>query len=1153
MLNYISVLPWLRYMDVTSIKYHYQVQLTKGFKPGKTEINLFKADEKLNNSFLDQASADYCPCFGRPLVLNEVCPIYCCDPAIVGCVECCLPTEPNCNKFVPAELCCAGIDCVECDIMGGILVTPEICNAYRCSRCRNEAPGNVFCEGSCQDCGSGIWIPIADNCNESTVLCGDVPTDYCCSLCTAPATGICAGCYWCVNQVKWIPNWRVCDRFAFSCPNPLNPACNSFGGGNSLTMCYSYSQNDPIYYNPNPTGPSVQLTYTAPGTSFSYGTIATLCEIPDEFQLCVFVTRVWQVGQPATEVQLTYLPSEPAGQGAGFSINLTEAKINLYTPLVQGETLKIRRCSDTSKMFFHFTDGAKLSAKDLNASLHQLLFLIQEKEFASQDVHEHYPLPSIATVWNNNTAYAANAYVNHTVLHVPPASPNETIIYSALQSVSAGENPPNNNTKWKKVAWATNGFVLDGGQDVTGPIVFSLHGINTGDALVWNGNKFVGQPLNIFGSQESGFELNLNNLQAEDTLVYNATSFQWQNQNLLNGFNKTRTTTFEIANLKVNNWPVFTNQTGAFTNGSFDGGTYYTTGMTEPSNNLLAFKREGQWIIPNPPSVIEMVSKLFPANDPKAWIATVNAGIGALSPQASSPILAHINWDLFNPSPSTDVKSVFWSAPQELYNTSGLVGCFTQSSEGAYQKNNGDTKIWGYGLHNITDIASEQSAFFLNSPECRTNTISLETYKADGTLRNADVIGLAIEPYDVYLRNLRDLAFALDSASTTANSAELTRINRSTQIVPKHNFEICSWKDLSGTAGAAVVSGIIFKVAKELVYENQMAAILGADNDGSGSPNCTSRTMGGILHKFKDELPDGLYNKPNQIHWFLAGVSKANQTSTVQIPLNPLNAQLWGNAYGSPSVYRYPVTSETPTYPPEFTNDTDSVQVKAPFLSNLPDVNDKFIGDIAMLVDVNRLFSTASSYLPEPRDIYVYDIVLSTAVSDAITPGTSMLEPPRAHLFLEWGLHDVQKKLNLFTADCMQQLDILKKEDIRLWLAPLFIKNARYHTKLYIEVPRLKYIGYTGFFRRTAVSGGVMSSHTETLSLAYATLFNEAKYTEGLTIPTQLALNDTEDISKIIGLRNESGVKFVRMGIPTNLWLNISLIPTKAKVSLLTQ
>lgn len=117
----------------------------------------------------------------------------------------------------------------------------------------------------------------------------------------------------------------------------------------------------------------------------------------------------------------------------------------------------------------------------------------------------------------------------------------------------------------------------------------------------------------------------------------------------------------------------------------------------------------------------------------------------------------------------------------------------------------------------------------------------------------------------------------------------------------------------------------------------------------------------------------------------------------------------------------------------------------------------------------------------------------------------------------------------------------------------MFSKNLRYHTKLYIEVPRLKYIGYTGFFRRTALTGSAMSSHTETLSLAYATLFNEAKYTESLTMPTQLALNGTEDISKIIGLRNESGVKFVRMGIPTNLWLNISLIPTKAKVSLLTQ
>ena len=54
--------------------------------------------------------------------------------------------------------------------------------------------------------------------------------------------------------------------------------------------CYNYSSNDPIYYSPNAGQWAVEKVYTASGatTTYSYGPIAIMCELPAADQLCVY-------------------------------------------------------------------------------------------------------------------------------------------------------------------------------------------------------------------------------------------------------------------------------------------------------------------------------------------------------------------------------------------------------------------------------------------------------------------------------------------------------------------------------------------------------------------------------------------------------------------------------------------------------------------------------------------------------------------------------------------------------------------------------------------------------------------------------------------------------------------------------------------------
>ena len=297
-----------------------------------------------------------CPCGVDGCILlppGTECPAICCAPGEPGCVECCADDNPDCGVWTPEDLCCASCsgDCQPY----GYPMPDSFCQS--CEYC-NIDPTAEQCNDCCQCTGSLVYVD-----------CEQIEQGYC----DPPeCADFSSNCYECGGS--YIPIWFGCYE-EDPCPNPFNPDCTT----GEETVCYDFNTNDPIYYNPSALGASVVIEYNSPstGTPYSYGNVATLCAVPDSLQLCVYL-----VDGSDNETQLTY--------EADFTINEAAATVTLESTVVTAGYAKLRfkRCSDDKRMFLTFKDGAKLSAEDLNTSLHQLLFLIQEKEFASNTYYQ---------------------------------------------------------------------------------------------------------------------------------------------------------------------------------------------------------------------------------------------------------------------------------------------------------------------------------------------------------------------------------------------------------------------------------------------------------------------------------------------------------------------------------------------------------------------------------------------------------------------------------------------------------------------------------------------------------------------------------------------------------------------------------------------
>ena len=315
----------------------------------------------------------------------------------------------------------------------------------------------------CQSCEYCNIDPTAEQCNDCCQCTGSLVYVDCEQIeqgyCDPPeCADFSSNCYECGGS--YIPIWFGCYE-EDPCPNPFNPDCTT----GEETVCYDFNTNDPIYYNPSALGASVVIEYNSPstGTPYSYGNVATLCSVPDSLQLCVYL-----VDGSNNETQLTY--------ETDFTINESDATVTLEATVVTAGYAKLRfkRCSDDKRMFLTFKDGAKLSAEDLNTSLHQLLFLIQEKEFAS------------------NTYYQVA---------------NDDGQGGALFTVSPSTDAPFN---------------------------FNLTSVTANDVLIWDGNnQFVGaSPSQIAGNIaiDNLNSVNITSLMSGQILSFNGTN--WVNTSL---------------------------------------------------------------------------------------------------------------------------------------------------------------------------------------------------------------------------------------------------------------------------------------------------------------------------------------------------------------------------------------------------------------------------------------------------------------------------------------------------------------------------------------------------------------------------------------------------------------------------------------------
>ncbi len=294
-----------------------------------------------------------CPCGpeGCFLSMGDNCPPTCCVP---GEYECC----PCGDYWAPCGMCCDPTveDCGSCSPYG-YPAPASYCRS--CEHCNND-PTQPQCSSD----------PTPDT-PHGCCLCDINDTWYDCNIedyCIPPeCDDFSSNCYACGD--KRIPIWFDCEEVD-PCANPYDPDCNQTG---DPIVCYEYNTNDPIYYNASNLGATVIIEYENPvtgGSGYSYGNVATLCEVPDQLQLCVFLKT-----SGGAETKLTF----------ETDYTLANEKVILNSSVnTSGFTkLLLKRCTDDSKMFVTFKDGAKLSADDVNASMHQLLFLIQEKEFAA--------------------------------------------------------------------------------------------------------------------------------------------------------------------------------------------------------------------------------------------------------------------------------------------------------------------------------------------------------------------------------------------------------------------------------------------------------------------------------------------------------------------------------------------------------------------------------------------------------------------------------------------------------------------------------------------------------------------------------------------------------------------------------------------------
>jgi len=975
--------------------------------------------------------------------------------------------------------------------------------------------------------------------------------------------------------------------------------------------CYNYSSNDPIYYNPNAGQWAVEKVYTASGTTYSYGPIALMCELPAADQLCVYTRASAGAAETKLTLNLDYTVTGSPTEN-----------IVLTTGAVSGQVV-IRRCTPNDKMLFQFVDGAKITAKQLNVSLHQLLFLGQEKEWVGATNNHFYPLSSSVAAWSAVTAYTVGQYALQ-----------GGVVYQCI--ANSTNNTPPNATYWTPVNFVTNGFIIQGGATLSGPVTFNLNNITAGKGLVWNGTQF--EAGTIGGLINNLDDVVITTPVSGDILVYNG----------LNWVDQAPTVDITQNNLLFKDH-VFTDRT-------YTSGTSYTNGIAAISAPIIldAFSNvNGDYVVPDVPTVYHILKKLIPGEEaPETFFNDVDTAVTQISNAITNPIKAQLYWNLSRAVPSialTDgasgdtlpnYKNSFWDNPNELYHASmasniELLKYHGVSASSILYKDNpyfyreaGTTysKLFGKNI----------KSFYLNIPECYTTALCNIPVTTGGNFTILSDITLAnlknsnSTTRDEYLTALRDFAFAgvrsgLASGITTVKLYDnQARFAKSFLLSVDYNgWENISYKRLESSEAA---SSCLFKIPSQIIYYNKQAlafkyntsAIVttaastwpetafgssAATNSafsssvrftGAGDLNYTANgsssvTSPGMGNVFKADqfwgnwtstwIGDGGNAHFNEadIDWAVSGVTAG--TTELGLNLYDVYFQQLGKtgdittggtdtSLNASSMYPWP-------YRPNYWEKTDPLF-------------DGYIGTHHFNFDSNRLFSDASLFVPDPRDEYVFRVVIKDNVFSAFDVITS--ESIASALILEHGF-DEHPNANIRAVFQNTKAEIYRKNNTPRQVqrtktrlskndVKVFIQNEHFEyrelgntaTKQYvinlcISVPRLKSIGYAKVYREpipsydpdgtTNLLNATQDDDADRGSWTFY-LHNDAISNidaDGIEFGVDVVnLGGTVYSPKLVAAagRNECAVKFTRLGIPSNMWIRLSVLNTDGTTSLVS-
>ena len=987
--------------------------------------------------------------------------------------------------------------------------------------------------------------------------------------------------------------------------------------------CYNYSSNEPIYYEPNGGPWSVEKVYSA-GSTYSYASIAIMCELPPQDQLCVYT----RASAGATETKLTY--------GLDYTINKTLERVVLNQP-ASGQVV-IRRCTPNDKMLFKFVDGAKITAGQLNGSLYQLLFLGQEKEWIGATNNHYYPVAANVTIWNSGTSYSVGNYVTL-----------NSIVYQCIQA-NSNQTPPN-ATYWNPVNFITNGFVIQGGENLGGPVKFDLSGISNGYGLVWNGTKFEAGTIGGF----------LDNLQ--DVAINQAVEKQILVHDGLVWKNYLPSVDIRDNNLKFKDFTFYNRQTTANSYSRID------AVPTTPTSLLETFTdTNGNYVLTHPPTVYHIIKKTIPSEqDPVAFFNNVNTQINNFAASLANPVKVQFYWNLNRAVPSTDTltdnggdklvnyKIAFWDSPQELYHPSmwsntltlkyhGILSGTTLYRDNAYFHYNGSDSI-----SKITGKGIKPNGFYLNVPECYNTALcnipviynDVNTFFQRSNLVRANLTSPTSTSYrDEYLTALRDFAFAgvrsgiagdLSAITDAEKNDHQARYAKSFLLDADYNgWEDVTYKRLEITNDTERTC--LFKMPKQMIYYNKLALFMVNNQestttdkpstwpetpfDSNASANATLSksvrfTGSGVLSYVSNASSSltengmgGLYKSDSlwlnwcqywantstvyrfneaDIDWYVSGITATDQTPSVK---------LW-NLTGDNRPIRTPVVSAGSSANYDEINATDvSPWLYRPnvFVKD-PNGWDGFIGTHLFNMDSNRIFSDAISFVPDPRDEYVFRIVVKDSLFNTFNKAGSF--NIASAIILEHGFDEhpnnaQRETINTTLAEIYRKNSTprqlqrvrtrLDKNDVKVFVQSEHFEATgtgtnQYVINLCISVPRLKSIGYARVYRRpnpADITGNVYYNNQNTAFDTEIDLGPWTFYLENDSISSDpnngVGFGSNYEVTpppivtygsygpKLIGVagRNECAVKFTRLGIPSNLWIRMSVLNTDGTTTLLS-